>query len=68
MKAKVIGKVSLQRVNELSLETIRRIKRYQRKKVYKRPAFHMPFADLETLIRVRTMEALVNGGSHGKGK
>ena len=51
MKAKVIGKVSL--------ETIRRIKRYQCKKVFKRPAFHMPFAGLG---------ALVYGGDYGKGK
>jgi len=51
MKAKVIGKVSL--------ETIRGIKRYQRKKVFKRPGFHMPFAGLGSLVY---------GGSYGKGK
>ena len=51
MKAKVIGKVSL--------ETVRRIKRTYGKKVHKRPAFHMPFAGLGTMI---------DGGNCGKGK
>ena len=51
MKARIIG--------HLSPETIRRIKRYQCKKVCKRPAFHMPFAGLG---------ALVYGGDYGKGK
>jgi len=51
MKAKVIGKVSL--------ETVRRIKRTYGKKVHKRPAFHMPFAGLGSLVY---------GGDYGKGK
>jgi len=55
MKAKVIGKVSL--------ETIRRIKRTCGKKAYKCPGFHMPFAGLSALVWTKG-----NGGDHGKSK